>query len=83
MAGCYGLLYAAGCVQCGRGSVCQGPVFTHLFASIKIYNGYAADKQLTVHFSTQYFSVLVKRDNAIHLAQTYFYKTPLDVIYYC
>ena len=57
--------------------------YLHTFSpSIKIYNGYAADNQLTVHFSNQYFSVLVKRDNAIHLAQTYFYKTPLDVIYY-
>lgn len=57
--------------------------YFHTFSpAIKIYNGYAADNQLTVHFSTQYFSVLLKRDNAIHLAQTYFYKSPLDVIYY-
>ncbi len=50
--------------------------------AIKIYNGYIADHQLSVHFSEQYFSVVLKKDMAIHLAQTYFYKTPLDVVYY-
>jgi hypothetical protein len=50
--------------------------------AIKIYNGYVADNQLMVHFTEQYFQVLLKKDRAIHLAQTYSYKTPLDVIYY-
>lgn len=50
--------------------------------TIKIYNGYIADQQLSVHFTDQFFRVLVKKDAAIHLAQTYAYKTPLDVAYY-
>lgn len=50
--------------------------------AIKIYNGYVADNQLSVHFSAQSFRVLLKKDMAIHLAQTYDYKTPLDVVYY-
>ena len=50
--------------------------------SIKLYNGYAADNQLSVHFTPQHFRVLLKKDAAIHLAQTYQYQTPLDVVYY-
>jgi hypothetical protein len=50
--------------------------------AIKIYNGYIADHQLSVHFTDQYFRVLLKKEAAIHLAQTYAYKTPLDVVYY-
>lgn len=49
---------------------------------IKIYNGYIADNQITVHFTPQHFRVLFKKDSAIQLAQTYAYKTPLDVVYY-
>jgi hypothetical protein len=57
--------------------------FVHAYTpTIKIYNGYMADSQVTVHFTTQHFRVLVKKDSTIHLAQTYAYKTPLDVIYY-
>lgn len=50
--------------------------------TIKIYNGYVAEKQLSVHFSETGFRVLLKKDANIHLAQTYSYKTPLDVVYY-
>lgn len=50
--------------------------------AIKIYNGYVADNQLSVHFTEQNFRVLLKKDMHIHLAQTYAYQTPLDVIYY-
>lgn len=50
--------------------------------SIKIYNGYVGGDQLSVHFTEQYFRVLLKKDSHVHLAQTYFYKTPLDVVYY-
>ena len=57
--------------------------FLHAYTPlIKIYNGYVADHQLLVHFTEQYFQVLLKKDMAIHLAQTYAYKTPLDVVYY-
>lgn len=50
--------------------------------AIKIYNGYVADNQLSVHFMESDFRVLLKKDRMIQLVQTYAYKTPLDVIYY-
>lgn len=57
--------------------------FLHAYTpAIKMYNGYVADNQLSVHFTPQHFRVLLKKDTAIQLAQTYWYKTPLDVIYY-
>ncbi|HEX8314608.1 MAG TPA: DUF3822 family protein [Flavisolibacter sp.] len=57
--------------------------YVHAYTpAIKVYNGYVADTQLTVHFTPQYFRVLLKKDAAIHLAQTYSYTSPLDVVYY-
>lgn len=57
--------------------------FLHAYTpGIKVYNGYVADNQLSVHFTPQYFRVLLKKDTAIQLAQTYYYATPLDVVYY-
>ena len=56
--------------------------FLHTFtSSLKIYNGFPGD-QLSVHFSTQHFRVIVKNDGQLLLTQIYFYKTPLDVVYY-
>lgn len=57
--------------------------FFHVYTpAIKIYNGFVSDNQLTIHFTPQHFRVLLKKDAAIHLAQTYTYQTPLDVVYY-
>lgn len=57
--------------------------YVHAYTpAIKVYNGYVADTQLTVHFTPQYFRVLLKKEAAIHLAQTYSYTSPLDVVYY-
>lgn len=57
--------------------------FLHAYTPIiKLYNGYMANSQVTVHFTTQQFRVLVKKDSTVQLAQTYAYKTPLDVVYY-
>lgn len=50
--------------------------------TIKIYNGYVAENQLSIHFAETYFRVLLKKNANIHLVQTYDYKTPLDVVYY-
>lgn len=50
--------------------------------SLKVYNGYIADNQLLVHFTQQHFRVLLKKESSIQLAQTYAYKTPLDVVYF-
>lgn len=58
-------------------------VFFHAYTpAIKIYNGFVAEDQVSIHFSLQQFRVIVKKDNALHLVQTYTYKTPLDVVYY-
>ncbi|MGZ5191027.1 MAG: DUF3822 family protein [Flavisolibacter sp.] len=58
-------------------------VFFHAYTpSLKIYNGFVASDQVDIHFTTQNFRVLVKKDQQVHLAQTYSYKTPLDVVYY-
>lgn len=57
--------------------------FIHAYtAGLKIYNGFVAADQIDIHFSTRYFRVLVKKNKQVHLAQTYSYKTPLDVVYY-
>lgn len=57
--------------------------YLHAYSpAIKIYNGYVADNQLLVHFTEQSFRVLLKKEMAIQLVQTYAYKTPLDVVYY-
>jgi hypothetical protein len=41
-----------------------------------------AEDQIAIHFTTQQFRVLVKQGAQLQLAQTYAYKTPLDVVYY-
>jgi hypothetical protein len=57
--------------------------YLHVYTpGIKIYNGYVADSQMSVHFTPHYFRVILKKEGNIHLAQTYFYASPLDVIYY-
>ncbi len=57
--------------------------FIHAYTpAIKVYNGFVADNQLSVHFTPRYFRVLLKKETAIYLAQTYSYTTPLDVVYY-
>lgn len=57
--------------------------FFHAYTpSLKIYNGFVAPNQIDIHFGTQDFRVLVKKDKQVQLAQTYSYKTPLDVVYY-
>lgn len=61
------------------------PSATYLHAytpTIKIYNGFIADNQLLLHFSSGEFRVLVKKAAAIQLAQTYRYDTPLDAVYF-
>jgi hypothetical protein len=61
----------------------QDVQFVHAYTlSIKVYNGFVSDNQLMVHFTPHHFRVLLKKDSAIHLAQTYQYATPLDVVYY-
>lgn len=57
--------------------------FIHCYTpALKIYNGLTAEDQISIHFSTHYFRVLVKKSSQVMLVQTYSYKTPLDVVYY-
>ena len=57
--------------------------FIHAYTLLlKTYNGFAAESQVSVHFTTQHFRVLVKKESQVQLAQVYAYKTPLDVVYY-
>ncbi len=61
----------------------SSPQFLHVYTpTLKIYNGFVAEDQVDIHFTTQQFRVLVKKGNQIQLAQIYYYKTPLDVVYY-
>lgn len=56
--------------------------FFHAYTpALKIYNGFVAPDQIDIHFSTRYFRVVVKKEKHVQLAQTYEYKTPLDVVY--
>jgi hypothetical protein len=57
--------------------------FFHAYTPLlKIYNGFVAADQIDIHFSTQNFRVVVKKDRQLQLAQIYSYQTPLDVVYY-
>jgi len=58
-------------------------LFTHVYTpALKLHNGFSEQDQISIHFTTQYFRVLVKKQGQIELAQIYSYKTPLDVVYY-
>jgi hypothetical protein len=50
--------------------------------ALKIYNGFVAENQISIHFTTQKFRVLLKKEGYVHLVQTYLYATPLDVVYF-
>lgn len=57
--------------------------FRHAYSpAIKVYNGFSATNQVDIHFNTQNFRIVVKKNKQIQLAQIYPYKTPLDVVYY-
>ncbi len=57
--------------------------FSHMYTpAIKIYNGYAAESQVTVYFTPANFRVIVKNKGQVQLAQVYRYSVPLDVVYY-
>ncbi|MFN2438913.1 MAG: DUF3822 family protein [Chitinophagaceae bacterium] len=57
--------------------------FLHMYTpSIKIYNGYAGENQVAVHFTPYNFRIIVKKNGQLQLAQMYSYRCPLDVVYY-
>ena len=57
--------------------------FYHAFTpSLRIYNGFVAPDQADIHFTTSHFRIIIKKEGQLQLAQTYAYKTPLDVVYY-
>jgi len=51
-------------------------------AALKGYNSYPSGDQIAIHFSPNQFSVLVKKNGQLQLAQIYRYQAPLDVVYY-
>jgi len=59
-----------------------GASYVHAYTPmLRLYNGFVADQQVEVHFDTERFRVLVKKDSRLLLVQTYAYKSPLDVAY--
>jgi len=57
--------------------------FMHVYTpSIKVFNGFISPNQIDISFGTHQFRVLVKKEKHVQLAQTYSYKSPLDVVYY-
>jgi hypothetical protein len=59
------------------------PQFFHVHTpSLRVYNGFINENQISVHFNTQDFRVLVKTGQQLQLAQIYQYQSPLDVVYY-
>jgi hypothetical protein len=57
--------------------------FFHIHTpTLKMNNGVTAANGVSVHFSPHQFSVLVKREGHLLLAQMYSYNVPLDVVYY-
>jgi hypothetical protein len=57
--------------------------FMHVYTPLlKVYNGVSSDEQLMVHFMYQQFTVVLKQQQQIQLAQTYQYTSPMDVVYY-
>lgn len=57
--------------------------FLHTYTpSLKVSNGLSAADQISLHFTTQYFRVMVKKSSQVQLAQIYAYRSPMDVAYY-
>lgn len=50
--------------------------------ALKVYNGFTATDQIDINFGTQHFRIVARKEKQVQLAQTYFYKTHLDVVYY-
>lgn len=58
-------------------------VFMHSYTPLlKIFNGFSGDYQVMVHFMYSQFRVVVKKEQQVHLVQTYSYASPMDVVYY-
>jgi hypothetical protein len=57
--------------------------FVHAYTtSLKMGVPIEGADQITLHFTTNQFRLMVKKGSHLHLAETYSYKTPLDVVYY-
>ena len=58
-------------------------IFLHSYTpTLKVYNGFVAENQVSINFTPHQFSVLIKKEGQLQLAQTYSYTMPLDVVYY-
>ncbi len=57
--------------------------FVHAYTStLKMGNPVEGADQISIDFTTSYFRIMVKKGSHLQLAETYAYKTPLDVVYY-
>ena len=57
--------------------------FVHAYTStLKMGNPVEGADQISIDFTTSYFRIMVKKGSHLQLAETYSYKTPLDVVYY-
>ena len=64
-------------------AVFPSALFFHVHTpELKLYNGFVAENQISVHFTPKQFRVLVKHSGQLQLAQVYHYNAPLDVVYY-
>jgi len=60
-----------------------GALYVHEYTpALKNSIAYDGNEKIFIHFTTQFFRILVKKGAHIELVQTYAYKTPLDVVYY-
>lgn len=60
-----------------------GASFIHAYTPLlKVYNGFTAEHQVSAHFISKQFRIMVKKDHHIQLVQTYTYASPMDVVYY-
>jgi hypothetical protein len=55
----------------------------HMYSSsVRAGTDYSQTPLIDINFSPRLFRVILKKDNKVHLAESYAYKTPYDVVYY-
>ena len=60
-----------------------GTEITHWFScKLKDHNGFGNPDCISVHFTGKEIYVIARKEEQLKLVQTYFYTTPLDVVYY-
>lgn len=61
----------------------QGTEAMHFYScQLRTDAGFESESQITVHFTSKEIHIIAKREQQLKIAQTYYYATPLDVVYY-